>query len=506
MSPINPKSAVETNNDGNNTLDVLIIGAGWAGLAAAKELKRIGSVKILEGRHAYGGRCRSELLEDGITVAEHGAQWIHGARNNNPVYRAALEAGVELKRSTYSSQAVYQSANDGSCHRVDPERYAFFYDYLMEGKGGFFAYQEVRQENDDEDVSLRECATGFLAKIDATEEQKLWMEYILESEIVQEYSGSIDDTSMFWWDSDVDIGGGDVEMAQGYQGILEHYVKGIEHLIDYNARVTKIDWSLEGQVTVHYTQNGEHQQITAKRVVITVPLGVLQAKSIEFQPALPAAKQKAIAGIGMGLLNKCLFVWDEKDVPNLPWPQDCEWIERIVAPNSDHPQGLWTEHFNTQPVTGRPVLCCFTGGKVAQDVEQWSDQQIQESAWKSLKHQFGRQDIPEPRQCIITKWGQDEWARGSYTYNNIGGEHSNRKKLAEPLEGKLYFAGEACSPNSFGTTHGALSSGVTAAKQVIGQSKKKKARKAHEIAAGAVKGARKIAQVVHQKYDAAVKA
>lgn len=466
MSPIPEKNSTASANKDENELDVVIIGAGWAGLATAKELQaQKKTFQVLEGRDTYGGRCRSQVMNDGVSVVEYGAQWIHGAKKTNPVYQFALANGFDLKRSAYEAQTVYETLPDGSCLEISKQKYKQMYDSLMEGKQGFYAYQEYRQEEDDYDVSLKECAQDYLNKINATQEQTRWMWYLLDMEVSQEYSGALEDISMYWWDSDEDIPGGDVEIGQvGYKGLLAKFMEGMEHLMEYHAKVTQIEWSEKDRVVVHYTQNGQAHQVAAKKVVVTVPIGVLQAKTIQFQPALPAPKQRSIDNIGMGLMNKCLFLWNEGDIDKLPWPQDTEWMERI-APTGGQ-QGLWTEYFYGRQVTGRPTLCAFTAGSVARQVEQWSEEEIQASAMEALQKQFAGQTIPPPRQVIVTKWGQDEFSLGAYSFNKFGGKHSDRKKLAEPIDQKVYFAGEACHSQYFGTTHGALMSGISAAKQI----------------------------------------
>jgi len=488
----NKSNKKESRDDENNhaqaaaddaeVVDVVIIGAGFAGLAAAKELSQQCaniSVKILEGRNEIGGRCRTRVLDDGVSVAELGAQWIHGAKAKvNPVYDAALESGMELARSEYSSQIAYiqNNDNDSKVSVVSEEKLEEMTEKIMDGKKGFFRYQERRQDNDVNDISLRQCADEYLAKIKATPEERQFLNFLLDSNMSQEYAGSLEDMSMFWWDSDVDIKGGDVHVPQkaqdrGFQGLIEHFAKDIlqRNWVEYHSKVTDIDWSSSEQeeVVVHYTQQGEAKIIAAKQVLVTVPIGVLQAKSIAFTPALPKAKQRAIDSIGNGLYNKCVFLWDEQDADQLPWPNDKEWLEKIVSPNSQDPQGLWTEFFNSTPVNGRPMLCGFSAGRIAQEMEQCTEQQIQDSAMQALQTLYPEATIPCPRQVVITKWGQDEFARGSYSFNALGGKHSGRKQLAAPLEQKLYFAGEACHSQYFGTTHGALMSGVTAAKQVL---------------------------------------
>jgi monoamine oxidase len=463
-------ASASASKDIEHDVDVVIIGAGWAGLGAARRLesKKIPNFVVLEGRHDIGGRCRTVPMEDGVSVAELGAQWIHGAQaKSNPLYQIALESGVAMARSGYDSTVVYKEEEDGQVQDVT-HMYEEMRKELMED--GFFPYQAKRQDKDDDDITLRQCADDYLRKINATPEQRTWLNYILDSDITQEYSGSVEDTSMHWWDSDLDPKGGDVHVAQdmqgGYMSIMRHYAQPVQDRIQLNSKVTCIDWSSTNQVVVRYTLGGNSNdvhELRAKHVLITVPLGVLKAKTISFVPELPIAKQRVISRMKMGLLNKCLFLWDDQYADNLPWPKDKEWIEKI----SDKNQGLWTEFYNVQAANGRPMLCAFTAGRVAERIEELSEEEIQSQALQSLRNFFAPAVIPEPKQVIITKWGQDEWTRGSYSYNAFGSKHKDRKLLAEPVNQQLYFAGEACHSDFFGTTNGALFSGQISANRIV---------------------------------------
>ncbi|CAB9519033.1 specific histone demethylase 1 homolog 1 [Seminavis robusta] len=485
MSPVgNQKKNGDDNN--NNTIEpVVIIGAGWAGLSAAKDLLINQGIqaKILEGRPVMGGRCRTGVAEDGVTAIEYGPQWVHGVQAKNPIYQAALDAGVEMARSDYNSQIILQDHVDKPTTEASEERMKWMEDYLMEGKGGFWAYQERRQDKDNKDCSLRQAAEDFLDKIDATDEQRLWMWYLLDCNTAQEYAASLEDLSMFWWDSDEEMKGGDVYLTQdihgGYKAVLEHFTKDFSQNIQYNSKVSAIDYSHQDRVVVTYTQDdGAVQTITAKKVIVTVPLGVLQKNIIQFTPDLPHDKQRAITRMGNGVLNKCIFIWEDSDADNLPWPADKEWIERMVTgKDPKQPQGLWTEFVNYQPINGRPVLCGFTVGRIAEQVEELSDQEIRDSAFDALKKMFCDTEIPEPKQVIITRWGDDEFTYGSYSFNAVGGNQSDHSRIAEGVNKKLYFAGEHCHLQYFGTCQGAYMSGTNAVKQLVRDANKGGAKK-----------------------------
>lgn len=126
----------------------------------------------------------------------------------------------------------------------------------------------------------------------------------------------------------------------------------------YDTAVTSVDWSSTSKVVVTYSNNDQTYTVNAKKVIVTVPLGVLQKGSITFAPSLPTWKTQAINKLGMGVYNKVILRWS--DDATLPWPSNVEWLERIASLGD---QGHWTEFFNLKPTSGEQVLVAFSAGK-----------------------------------------------------------------------------------------------------------------------------------------------
>jgi monoamine oxidase len=125
--------------------------------------------------------------------------------------------------------------------------------------------------------------------------------------------------------------------------------------------------------------------IQADKVVITLPLGVLKANKVRFDPGLPATKQKAIQALGMGLLNKCFLRF-----PKVFWPADRDWLESIGPV-----PGLWAEWVSYARSLGKPILVGFNAADVGRKVETWSDRKTVDSAMETLRRIYGN-SIPDP--------------------------------------------------------------------------------------------------------------
>lgn len=201
-----------------------------------------------------------------------------------------------------------------------------------------------------------------------------------------------------------------------------------------------------------HTSRGSHE---AAAVIVTLPLGVLKAGDVAFNPPLPAPQQQAIAALGMGVLNKCCLRFDRPF-----WPRSVDWLEHIPAE-----RGRWTEWVSFERAAQRPVLMGFHAGTVARDMEAWTDAQVVSSAMDTLRQAYG-QRIPEPQSVQITRWHSDPWARGSYSFNALGSHPRQRDALGQTLGQALVLAGEATDRQHFGTAHGAYFSGLRAARQV----------------------------------------
>jgi monoamine oxidase len=417
----------------------VVIGAGLAGLAAARELQNQGhEVVVVEARDRIGGRIWTSTQWPDMPL-DLGATWIHGV-SGNPLTDLAEEMQAPRLVTHYEKVITYNT--QGQPLSVPEE------DRLDTLRERIYKALKHMQEQDN-DVSIRQAIEPLLGEFDISSEGYRFINFVLNGEIEQEYSGAASGLSAHWYDSAKEFGGDDAFFVQGFRVITEFLANELN--IELGQVVHEIQWDSSPVRVI--TQKSE---FTADHVVVTLPLGVLQAQKVSFSPELPREKQDAIAKLGMGVLNKCYLRFQEAF-----WPDDVDWLEYIPATH-----GEWTEWVSFKRVADMPILLGFNAADRGKEIEHWPDHQIVTSAMHTLKTIFGA-GIPEPIDYQITRWATDPFALGSYSYNAIGATPNMRKVLAAPLGKKLFFAGEASHIDFFGTAHGAYLSGLRAVEDIL---------------------------------------
>jgi monoamine oxidase len=255
----------------------------------------------------------------------------------------------------------------------------------------------------------------------------------------------------------------------GYSSIVNALAEPFRSQIQLSSVVTAIEYDTADQVRISYTCGEEKKSIVAKCAIITLPLGVLKAKTVQFTPALPVEKQEAITKLGNGVGNKCILFWDEADF-DVFWPKDKDYIVRLRkssgSTGSKPGEDSWLEFYNAYKFNGKkPVLIGLCAGTDASAIERLSDEQIQRDVLASLRAIFDT--VPEPTKTIVTRWENDEFSKGSYSYVSVGCTKQSRIDLGAPVDGRLFFAGEATETIFPSTTQGALITGERAAWAVL---------------------------------------
>jgi monoamine oxidase len=418
---------------------IVVIGAGLAGLATAQELHRKGyEVIVVEARERIGGRIWTSTKWADMPL-DFGATWIHRPQGN-PLTDLANQINAE-RLTTLSERRVTYNTSGKPLSEAEEAR-------MDELRTQVFETLKKAQSKEN-DTSIRQAIKPLIDQFTESLEAYRFINFILNGTIEHEYSGSVENLSAHWYDSTKQFEGDDVLFAQGFRVIPDLLAQGLQ--IELGQVVQEIQWQRSPVRVI--TQKTE---FTADHVVVTLPLGVLQAQKVRFSPELPSAKQNAIAKLGMGVLNKCYLRF-----PNVFWSADADWLEYVPARH-----GEWTEWVSFKQSANMPILLGFNAADRGREIETWTDAQIIASAMETLSTIYGA-SIPEPTDYQITRWASDPFSLGSYSYNSVGAVPNMRQELALPLANSLFFAGEATNKDYFGTAHGAYLSGLRVAQEIL---------------------------------------
>ena len=416
--------------------DTLIIGAGVAGLAAADKLADSGhDVIVLEARDRVGGRVHTDAKTFGVPV-DLGASWIHGHRGN-PLMKLARRHAIPIEETPYDEVGLYDGSKRLS--KKEAAEAAALSDWLYDWAERL-CHSHPR---DAQDISL---AAGMGSSLNRGTRPKLsdprifdWGLHLMGlSEGIE--PGSL---SLRYFEDDDPFGGDDYLMVDGYRRLIDVLREEESFAIECNAVVEHIEY--EGSKVRVRCANGE--EFEGRSCLVTLPLGVLKRGDVTFVPELPDEKKSAIEGLGVGVLDKIVARF-----PRLFWHEEDLFLARLDAPH-----GPIAYIMSLYPITGRPILVGFWGGDEARDAEEMSDEECIGAFLTGLGEMFG--PIEAPEDVVMTRWDQDPFARGSYSYIPVGATGSFYDWMAESVEEMLFFAGEGTNRDHPATVHGALMSG-----------------------------------------------
>uniref|UniRef100_A0A383W742 Amine oxidase domain-containing protein n=1 Tax=Tetradesmus obliquus TaxID=3088 RepID=A0A383W742_TETOB len=443
--------------------DVIVIGAGVAGLKAASDLRQANlRVLVLEARSRPYGRIDTQQPAGWPVSIELGAQWFHGSSNPVLAYARTLRNPSVTITSTGSGddEATFNPATGEEVSAADDTRWE---DWFTEFEDSILP--DLQEADGANSRSVADAMNDFMTvkRINDPLQRRGFLSRI-ETNYVQEYAASANRLSLPYFNADSEMAGGD-SVPSNYSSVFSRMVNAIQQspsslrLGMVVSSVTPLRASAGSavvgvQVAATNTRTQRSETITGRFLLSTLPLGVLKAsyRSI-FAAGIDAgaaARQKAIAALGMGLLNKVIMqfptaFWTSKDLAG-----SNQWIGSL--PLEDPAAVQWNEFFSLKQTTGQNVLVAFQAGDAAATVEKLGDKETVDSAMVALRQMFGNPSLPNPTRYVITRWAQDPYALGSYSFVAVGATDGMRNALCRTA-GRLYFAvTNDCSVRGYATS------------------------------------------------------
>ncbi|UJR23230.1 hypothetical protein I4U23_026249 [Adineta vaga] len=429
--------------------DVIIVGCGPSGISAAIEFQKTPLLKftLLEARDRVGGRVITDIDTFGKTApVDLGAQWMHHYRPENPLHkyhqssesfhldyhfilRSPTTPIFDIDGVQISTEKINQADEifNRLCTQIVESSVALSVDKSV------YDVIKIELENLNIDSQVRRLIDlhfGFIEQYEAENLDKLSAKSFLKSDDgLEEFN---------------------LAMPNGYGTLIQQIVQQYQLPIQLNSIVTRIDASSSDSFVRIYTQ--DERIFRCKYVLVTIPLGCLKHHSIEFIPKLPEWKQNAIDIMGVGVADKIFLqfpyvFWDTKYTTILCTSPRFRFI--LCRPNDC-------------------ILQVKIVARVAKEIEEKPDQETIDELMILLRKCFPDQNISEPSRYLITKWNQDPFAKGAYSYFAVGADNQTLIDLARECHERVYWAGEHANYNgTLGCVDSAFNSGQCEAKRIV---------------------------------------
>ncbi|HVX84835.1 MAG TPA: NAD(P)/FAD-dependent oxidoreductase [Phycisphaerae bacterium] len=439
--------------------DVLIVGAGAAGLSAANELSAAGvDAMVLEGRQRLGGRIETMHDPAWPLPIERGAEFIHGKPRET---WSIAEAGAACLYDLTDQHWVFQNGKlrrrEGFFEQI--ESALAVVNRVGSAPSADISLDEALARHGARQGEAATLARMYVSGFDAADPAQVSAQWLAA---VQKASEKIEGDRLF-------------RVYAGYDRIVQFLQSGIADAgahIETGVVVRKVRWGREGVGVEAMSCEGEARVYTGRAMVITVPIGVLQLPAgeeghIAFEPELPAGKWAALDTLGMGNVVKVILRFSEPF-----WEKRVPDLDFCHAPGAAFPTWWTTLPLRTAVLTG------WAGGPAADALSGHCEDELLTEAVKTLSRVMG---VPRRRiegllaGAHVADWRREPLTRGAYSYARVGGLAAVRK-LRAAVAGRLFFAGEATEVGLVGTVAGAIASGHRVAREILRSGKGKGGR------------------------------
>lgn len=413
---------------------VIVVGAGVAGLSAARALKNQGAeVVVLEAKPRIGGRLFTDFTLG--PPFEVGAGWIHGPTPDNPVVALAEAVGAKTLVTDDGNLVIFNA--DGEAL---PDEEVAEIDEKMTGLAE--KLDEALETNDTRSVraAIEAIAPGALKDPDIAWAVSAFWEF--------SKGAPIEDLSALYFLADKAFPAADVVVTTGYDKILGPVADGLD--IRLSKPVSNIAYGDDG---VEVTAAGE--TFEGDYVVCSAPLGILKAGKITFAPALPGAYAQNIAKLGFGSVTKIAFEFTEPF-----WDTEVQYFGIETER-----KGRWNYWLNYRTFAPQNIILGLSVGDYAPVADRMSDEEMKADSLDVLRGVWG-DEVGEPARMLATHWSTDPETLGAYAYPTPGSRPNQFDDLADPVAGRLFLCGEHTIFDYAGTVHGAWMTGLRAAELV----------------------------------------
>ncbi|MBL6782598.1 MAG: FAD-dependent oxidoreductase [Alphaproteobacteria bacterium] len=430
--------------------DIIIIGAGVAGLSASKILSQYNIPhKVFEASHRIGGRAYSEAFKDGSWF-DLGCSYLHEGATN-PITNIADALDIALGDGNQFAFDNWQFGAGITSQDADFRRR--FFDFFEQCQAAMEAQSIAPNSNDSDNMAeyidwdspfaaiFNHCMAGLCAADVA-------------GLSVRDY---------------LNAGSGlDYAVADGLGNLIVRWAADVT--VEKNCTVRAINWAAN-----HVSVTTNKGTCTAKKVLITVSTNILASGMISFTPELPDPMMRAITTLPCGVLNKIGISF----APNTFSHDMAGW--HVACPHSDAANNIAEDDgvvgsvdiniyprgkISSQDGNTHQHAVVFAGGSHGEYLEKQGTAALIDYSYQTMTHLFGHDIMDNKDSIITTAWASDPWVLGAYSYASAGAS-TMRQTLMEAVEETLFFAGEAASITHYGTCHGAYISGRDAATRMI---------------------------------------